>query len=197
MNTLSVSPRSRARRVVLLLALLAGVVAGCQDPFKLTARSANFDATFELWAVSGTPAAYPSGLLVPQGVVVRLDPSGNFDVAFDIDALGRLVVIPVSSAVAPVTGPRAIGFQRTAATYNSIIEAPKSGWTNDSLFVVAPGETFLVKVTTQYCQFDLRRETYAKFLVDSVLPAERRIKLVSRVNPNCGFRSLAAGIPLF
>lgn len=189
---------SAPRRRVLLtvLAVVLGAVA-CQDPFKLTARSINIDVGFELWAMSGSPAAYPSGLLVPQASVVRLDAAGSFDLAFDIDANGRLVVLPVSSVVSPIAGTRLIGFQRASGIYNALLEAPKDGWLNDTLFLVNEGQSFFVKVATQFCQFDLRQDIYAKFYVDSVVPAERRIKLSARVNPNCGFRALTSGIPEF
>ena len=194
--TLPILSAPRRRALVALLAVGVGVVA-CQDPFKLTARSVNLDATFELWAMSGSPAAYPSGLLVPQASVVRLDAAGSFDLAFDIDGNGRLKVLPVSSVVSPIAGSRPIGFQRAPGIYNSLLEAPKDGWTNDTLFLVNEGQSFFVKVTTQFCQFDLRQDIYAKFYVDSVIPAQRRIKLSARVNPNCGFRALTSGIPEF
>lgn len=192
LNILS-APR---RRLVALLAVILGAVA-CEDPFKLTARSVNIDATFEVWAMSGSPASYPSGLLVPQASVVRLDAAGSFDIAFDIDPDGRLMVLPVSSVVSPIAGTRLIGFQRGLGVYNALVEAPKSGWLNDTLFLVNEGQSFFVKVATQFCQFDLRQDIYAKFYVDSVLPAQRRIKLSARVNPNCGFRALTSGIPEF
>jgi len=52
-------------------------------------------------------------------------------------------------------------------------------------------------VQTQFCQFDVRQDIHAKFFVDSVLPAERRVKLSARVNPNCGLRSLRTGTPTY
>ena len=59
------------------------------------------------------------------------------------------------------------------------------------------GQSFLVKVNTLYCQYDLQQVVYAKFLVDSVIPAERRMKISARINPNCGFRSFLSGVPEF
>ena len=194
--TLNILSAPRRRALVAFLAVLLGVVA-CEDPFKLTARRINIDATFEVWALSGSPAAYPSGLLVPQASVVRLDAAGSFDLAFDIDPNGRLMVLPVSSVVSPIAGTRAIGFQRAPGIYNALIEAPQNGWQNDTIFVVNEGQSFFVKVATQFCQFDLRQDIYAKFYVDSVVTAQRRIKLSARVNPNCGFRALTSGIPEF
>lgn len=188
---------SRPVRRALVVLVAAAAAAACDDPFELTASQPNIDASFELWALTGSPSAYPSGLLVPQASVVRLDAAGSFDIAVDIDADGRLQVLPVGSVVSPLSGSRVIGFQRADGIYNSIVEAPRDGWTNDTLFVVNEGQTFLVKVNTAYCQFDLRQDIYAKFYVDSVIPAERRVKLLARVNPNCGFRALTSGIPEF
>ena len=190
----SLAPRSR--RALAALALAFGAAA-CEDPFQLRASNPNADALFEIWAMSGAPAAYPSGLLVAQTSVVRLDAAGSFDLAFDIDADGRLMVWPVTSVVSPIAGSRAIAFQRATVAYNALLEAPKTGWTNDTLLLVDMGDVFFAKVTTLYCQYDLRQDIYAKFLVDSIIPAERRIRLSARVNPNCGFRSLVQGVPEF
>jgi hypothetical protein len=192
-------PVRRLRRglVAALLLVVAGAAA-CEDPFKITAQNPNVDASFELWALNGgAPAAYPTAVLVPQASAVRLDAAGSFDLAFDIDNTGRVRVLPVGSVVAPIAGTRDIQFQRSNGPYNAIAEAPKTGWTSDSVLVINPGQMFLVKVNTLYCQYDLQQFVYAKFIVDSVIPAENRIKLSARINPNCGFRSFLTGIPEF
>ncbi len=191
--------RSLARRARRLLSvvLVPLSAAGCDDPFRLTANRENVDAVFELWAMTGSPAAYPSGLVVAQATAVPLDALGSFDLAFDIDTTGRLKVYPVASVVSPLTGARQVEFQRATVPYSVVAEAPRTGWTRDSVLVVNVGQVFLVKVPTQYCQFDIRQEIYAKISVDSVDVTERRIRLGARVNPNCGFRSLLSGVPEF
>lgn len=196
--TLSMPLARRLRRGLLLgaVAALAGAAA-CDDPFKLRAQSPNLDNTFEFWALTGSPAAFPSALLVPQATAVRLDAGGSFDLAFDIDADGRVRVYPVGSVVAPIAGTRAVEFLRGTGPYNTIVEAPRTGWLTDSVLIVNEGASFLVKVTTQFCQYELQQVVYAKFFVDSVIPAERRMKISARINPNCGFRSLLSGIPEF
>ena len=191
----------RARRglLVLTLAGLAGIAA-CEDPFTPQAAGPNIDQSFELWALTGTPVSYPSAVVVASSFgpfALRLDASGSFDLAFDIDTTGRLVVYPVSSIVAPVSGTREVQFLRGVGPYNTIVEAPRTGWTSDTVLVVNEGQTFLVKVTTLVCQYDIRQQVYAKFAVDSILVADRRIKLSARINPNCGFRSLLSGVPEF
>ncbi|MFN0097896.1 MAG: hypothetical protein ACKVS7_04410 [Gemmatimonadaceae bacterium] len=195
MKTLA-SALSPRRRSVWLAALAAlTLVAACEDPFEIRANAPNIDATFEVWAITGSPSAYPSGVLLPQATVIRLDAAGSFDLAFDIDQDGRVMVLPVSSVVSPVTGTRQIFFQRTSLPYNSIIDAPRDGWEADSVLLINPGQPFLVRATTQFCQFSQLQDIYARILVDSVILSERRIKMSARVNPNCGFRSFVSGIP--
>ena len=190
-------PERRARSFAFAALLLVIGVAGCQDPFKIRAKAENVDTRFELWALTGAPVAYPSGLVVPLRAVVRVDAAGSFDLAFDINAEGRLVVLPVSVVVSPIAGSRQIGLQRAATTYSSVAEAPRTGWTNDSSLVLNQGQTFLAKVNTILCQYELQQVVYAKFYVDSIIPDERRVKLIGRVNSNCGFRSLELGLPTY
>lgn len=195
-------PARRARRLpfrcrVGAALALGAALAACDDPFQLTASRPNIDESFEVWAITGSPASYPAGILVPQAAAVPLDAAGTFDLAFDIDADGRLMVYPTSAIVSPLTGARLVEFQRITGSFTGTAEAPRTGWTADSVLLVNPGQGFLVKVRTLFCQFDFRQEVYAKFFVDSVIPAERRIKLGARINPNCGFRSLLSGVPEF
>lgn len=205
MNRLSVvlrrTPLRRSVRVrrFLLLAAAAGLVAavGCDDPFAPRADSPTFNTGVEVWALTGAPTSYPTVILVPQALTVRPDAGGSFDLGFDIDADGRLLVVPMSKIVAPLSGARSIGIIRTNDIFNTILEAPRTGWTFDSTLSVNVGQTFIVRVTTLYCNGQFRNEVYAKYHVDSVLTAERRIRLSGTVNPNCGFRSFASGIPKY
>lgn len=191
------SARHLRRGLLCAAASVLALTTACDDPFKRTASSPNLDNTFEFWALTGSPAPFPTALLVPQATAVRLDAGGSFDMAFDIDSTGRVNVYPVGAVVAPIAGTRAVEFQRGVGPYNAIAEAPRTGWTADSVLVLNEGQTFLVKVTTLYCQYDIQQVVYGKFLIDSVIPAERRMKISARINPNCGFRSLLSGIPEF
>lgn len=187
-------PRALFVSSALALVLVAGA---CQDPFKLTAQRANVAISLEGWAMSGTAPTLPSVLIVPGFTMTRPDAAGSFDLAFDIDAQGRLTVFPVSSVVAAIAGSRQVGFVRPTQTYDAILEAPRSGWTNDSSIVLVAGDIFITRVSSAFCQFDFRQEIYAKFRVDSIIPAQRRYRLQALINPNCGFRSFQTGVPEF
>jgi hypothetical protein len=186
------------RTLVLATAAAVGALVACDDPFAPRADTPNLDATIEVWALTGSPASYPTVHLVPQRLTVRPDAAASFDLGFDIDPDGRLLVVPVSKVVTNTTlGDRRVGIIRTSEIYNTITEAPREGWIFDSTLSVNVGQVFIVRVQTQFCSGQLQPEVYAKYHVDSVIVAERRIRLSGRVNPNCGFRSFLSGIPTF
>lgn len=190
----------KTNRTFLAAALAAALATGaCDDPFDQGARLPTIDAGLEAWALTGTPPRFPSGLFVPGYTMVSVDAAGSFDVAFDIDPDGRLLVFPMAKVVSPVLGQHTVGLQKTSQNYSTIIEAPRIGWVYDSIMTVNPGASFLVRTTTQYCSpYELRgQEIYAKVYVDSIDAVQRRIKLFMRVNPNCGYRSFLDGIPTY
>jgi hypothetical protein len=184
-------------RLVKLGAMLATVLlaAACEDPFNDDAQLQVVEVQLEAWALTGSPPSFPAGLLVAQHTVIPTDAGGSFDVAFDIDADGRLRVLPVNLVVSPLSGNRSIGLIKRTDLFQTILDAPRAGWVYDEELIVNPGESFLVRVQTPYCQFQLRQDVYAKFFVAEVDPVQRRVVLTGRVNPNCGFRSFAPGIP--
>ena len=63
----------------------------------------------------------------------------------------------------------------------------------------APGETVVIQSAhngdRDICQFALSPYLYAKIAVDSVSLATRTLYLRLGLDPNCGFRSFASGIP--
>jgi len=191
-RALRVRPASLLRALLLIL-----VVGACSDPFKLTASRPNVSTTLEAWAISGTAPTLPSVLIIPGYTMTRPDAAGSFDLAFDVDANGKLVVLPVGSVVHALAGTRNIAFLRPTESFEAILEAPTKGWTNDSLLTLNVGDVFMVRIATLFCQFELRQQIYSKYRVDSIIAPERRAILSAVIDPNCGFRSFQTGIPEF
>lgn len=191
--------RRPPRRLWAVAALLvAGLGLGCgPDPFAPVASSPIVRTIFTVWAISGSPTPYPTGYSVQNNVTVRLEPTGTFDLAFDITPAGKLRVLPVSAVVAPLGGARVIGVQVPSTPYADIDAAPRSGYNADSIIELDVGQAFVVQVPSQLCGFSQQPIIYAKFNVDTIVPADRRAFLTGRINPNCGFRSFADGIPRF
>ena len=189
----------KARLALIATMCVVVVLNACGDPTSLKAYTATSVDTLFVFALSGTPPTYPSGVSIIAKQAVRVDAFAGFDVAFDIDGSGNAVVYPVKLVVASATGQRAVGLQKVAGSFGTVLEAPKTGYESDSSLVVAPGETVVIQSphngTQDICQFALSPYLYAKIGVDSVNVASRTIYLQLGLDPNCGFRSFASGIP--
>ncbi|HEY1952326.1 MAG TPA: hypothetical protein VGG76_05925 [Gemmatimonadaceae bacterium] len=186
---------------LVLLAAIAAVVGlnACGNPTSLTASLPTSTDSLSIFALSGTPAAYPSGLALVQRAPVRVDGSAGFDVAFDINANGDVVIYPVKLVVASPSSARPVGLQKIAGTFEQITTAPNSGFELDSALVMPVGQVVVVQsahnISGDLCQFALNPNIFAKVVVDSINTASRVIYFKLGVDPNCGFRSFAVGIP--
>jgi hypothetical protein len=175
------------------------VLNACGDPTSLKASLPTSVDSLSVFALSGTPPAYPSGIAIVARQPVRVDGFALFDIAFDIDTDGNAVVYPVKLIVATPGGSRPVGLQRSASAFDALTLAPNTGYQSDSALVMHTGEVVVVQAahntSGDLCQFSINPNIYAKIAVDSVDQSARMIFLKMGVDPNCGFRSFVAGIP--
>ena len=80
------------------------LVTGCKDTNILQADLPVVTDTLVAYALSGTSASLPSALSVTFRSTVRVDGTGSFDVGFDFDSAGRVVVSPVRVLVNQLSG---------------------------------------------------------------------------------------------
>jgi len=196
------APRSARRALAFpAILLLAGGGLACGDgntSLYGVASSQNAIRVTSLWALSGTPAALPAAYQFstdsPARPQILTNGAVNFDVAFDIQSDNRVSVLPVRAVVPlPPAGAPVIGLQRSAQTFDATERAPDRNYVNDTTFVVAAGETLLIRLANAGCIYG--EPFYGKFVIDSVIRTERRLVLRSLVNRNCGFRALTEGLP--
>lgn len=189
----------KARLAILAAISAVALLDACGDPTNLKATLPTSVDSLSVFALSGTPPAYPSGVSIVARQPVRVDGFASFDVAFDINASGQAVIYPVKLVVATPGGTRPVGLQRSAGTFETVTEAPKSGYQSDSALVMSTGDVVVVQAahnaSNDLCQFAFNPNIYAKFSVDSVSLASRMIFFKLGVDLNCGFRSFATGIP--
>lgn len=182
------------------VAAVAGL-SGCDDTLGLRAYVSVAYDTLSAYGMTATPVSFPVAYSASDGLVVRVDPTIAFDVAFDLTTDGRVRLIPARristtrllSGLATAT-PR-VGMQLVKGTFESMTKAPTGGYTYDSTFVVAPGEGVVFELASDACQYSLASQLYAKLVVDSVASARRQIYFRAVRDPNCGFRSLQPGVP--
>ena len=187
-----------SRKLALALVACASILTACDDPNLLEAQLPTVTDVYDVFALSGTPAAYPSGINTYVRSTVRVDGNANFDVAFDIDAEGKILIYPVQRVVSSLTGGRRVGLRKVPGTFAEVDLAP-SGTYADSVIVTTPGEVVVVQSlrngVADACQFDISPFIYTKLTVDSVSTASRVIRVSTVLDPNCGFRSFESGIP--
>jgi hypothetical protein len=199
--------KSRLSRLplrVLSIALVAGLAA-CDDPNENTQLNTVFADTLTAYALNGTSPSFPSGYRAAAGAVTRADGNFNFDIAFDIDAANKVVIYPQRFVGVPcivgapncggVLGAKRVGLQRLTVPFDSLGRAAGGGYVFDSSFVVSPGESLAMQVQdSQDCAFFISTVHYTKLVVDSIDAARRAVFFRTVHNPNCGYRSLVAGV---
>ncbi len=186
------------RRFALAIVASASMLSACGDPQSLRASLPTVQDTYTVFALTGTPAAYPSGINTYFRSAVRVDGTANFDVALDLDASGNVVIYPVQKIVSSLSATRRVGLRKVDGPFESVLLAP-SGTYADSVIVAKDGDIVVLQAqrngSGDACQFDFSPYIYSKLLVDSIAPATRTIVVQSVLDPNCGFRSFESGIP--
>jgi hypothetical protein len=186
------------RKFALAMVASASILAACGDSRLLEATLPTVGDAYTVFALTGTPAAYPSGINSYARAAVRVDGFANFDVAFDIDANGNAVLYPVQKIVSSLSAERHVGLRKVAGVFDSVTIAP-SGVYADSAVVAAEGDVVIAQSVRNgsgdACQFAISPYIYTKLLVDSIAPDTRSIVVHAVLDPNCGFRSFEPGIP--
>jgi hypothetical protein len=184
---------SHPARVVVLGAV--ATLAGCEDPVSIIAID-NRDRQFAVFALNGTLATLPAGILVQEAIAVRIDANLGFDLAFDLKSADSIAVHTVGFVASQLTQPRRVGLQSTSASFSEATTAPISGYVYDSTLAVGIGQTVFVDVFDASCAGSiLGQNIRGKLRVDSLDFANRTIYLHVLSNPNCGFKSLVVGTP--
>ena len=192
----------RALRVV-AFAATAVLLAACDNPFAPRARTETATASFSIGAVNAPAVGVPALWRIGNLVTFRVDSIGaQFDLAFELAGAGQVRVFPAAKVFSSLGGlggqaPHRVALLPVAQPYDALTIAPERGYLIDSAQVVTVGQAVVVRSESDFCNFDPngRRELYAKFVVDSVNAATRRLFLRTTVVRSCGFRSFAAGLP--
>ena len=191
----------RLMRVVVVA--LATAAVACGDPTVPKATIVNLQLNYSVYALTGAPPATANAMNLFVGPA-RADASFDFDVALDFDATGKISVYPVRAVAGPLAGlvPTRVGLQTVSGSFESVRAAPERGYDTLNVQKITPGTTVvaeLVDLVQGLCLYSLNgQSTYAKFVVDSVIPSTRKFYVRSVGNANCGYKSLVPdSIPTF
>ena len=184
-------------RILAMVAAGALAVSACDDPNEDILRNEVIADTLTVFALTGTPPAFPAAYNASIGAVTRADGNFNFDIAFDLEGASRVVIYPqrlVGIPGNPLIASKPVGLQKLTVPFDQLTRAPSSGFAFDSALVLAPGEGAVMQVQDIVtCQFQFSTVLYTKFVIDSVDVQRRAIYFRAVHDPNCGFRSLVPG----
>ena len=186
---------TRLSRVALVALAVLGVA--CGDPTLAKATYASGLASSTVYALTGAPASVPTALFFLTGPK-HADATFAFDVAFDLDASNRPVILPVRVVAGAVAGPKKrVGLQVVSGRFEALTEVPSTGYDTLNAKTVVPGAVLAVELVDPqacYSSYNLTILTsqliYAKLVVDSIDVPSRRLFVRTVVDPNCGYRQV-------
>jgi len=171
------------------------VAGACDDPFAPRATTSVRTDSFVVYAVSETPVNVPSAFNIVFFTPLRLEPTYGFDLVFDIDESGEVVVIPARLVGGAVTSNRFVGLQRVTGDYDDLTQAPVTGYEYDSTVTLGLREAVLVELRADQCQFQTSQFLYSKIRILAIDQTRRLLSFEITYDPNCGFRSFLPGVP--
>jgi len=195
MNHRSLGLRSKIVALSATTLAIAGVA--CGDLTGVPASLPTLTDSTVVYAINGAPPGAPTALHVFAGQLFSADATFLFDVAFDIDASGRPVLLPQRAVASGLASTHTVGLQVATGTFESLTKAPKSGYRVDTALVATPNVPVLVQtIDPNACGVSLTGTTlYAKVVIRSVDPVARQMVIQFTTDPNCGFLSFLPGIP--
>jgi hypothetical protein len=191
------STRRISRLAALAAAILALAASGCKDITGLPASLPVISDSGVVYAINGAPAGAPTALEMFTGTLLPADAGLLFDFAFDIDSVGHVVILPQRVVANGLATTHTVALRSDTVAYESLTRAPTGGYRADTALVTVPGRMVLVQSTNPAaCSTSLTGTTiFAKVIADVVDPATRQLIVRYTIDPNCGFRSFASGIP--
>ncbi|HEY4131909.1 MAG TPA: hypothetical protein VGM50_14915 [Gemmatimonadaceae bacterium] len=177
--------------------LVLATAAACGDLTGVPASLPTLSDSGIVYALNGAPPGAPTALHMFSGTLLAADGSFIFDVAFDIDSAGNVVVLPEPAVASGLVTNHTVSLATVPDAYDALGSAPKITYRADTALVTKPNVTIVAQSSDpNACGVSLTGTTlYAKIVVTSVDLVNRQLKVRFTSDPNCGFRSFSSGIP--
>jgi hypothetical protein len=189
--------RSTSRIVALAAAGLSIIGVACGELTGVPASLPTLTDSGTVYALNGAPPGAPTALHVFSGTLLPATAAFVFDVAFDIDASGHVLIIPQSVVATGLSSNHTVGLQSVSGDFDALTLAPKSGYRADTTLITNPGQVVAIQSSDpNACGISLTGSTlYGKVVVTSIDAVARTLSVRFAVDPNCGFYSFAPGVP--
>jgi hypothetical protein len=185
-------------KIVAFFAATAIVAAAaCGDFTGVPASLPTISDSGIVYAINGAPPGAPTALYLFAGSLVAADANFLFDIAFDVDSAGNVVVLPQRAVASGLATTHTVAIASVTDNFDALGSAPKITYRADTALVTKPNVTIVVQSTdANACGVSLTGTTlFGKFVVTAVDPVTKQLKVRFTADPNCGFRSFSSGIP--
>jgi hypothetical protein len=165
-------------------------LAACSDLNLPDAVFPNVVDTLTLSSIIDTPVNEPSAYSIPDRRLVRTDLTSSFDFAYIRDG-SRNLLVPLDGFD---LGGRSSnpGLQASTLDFGAIVDPPNNGYATTDSLALAVGDVVIARSRVA-CFLGVPQ--YAKLEVLSFDATRRTMTFRVVANTNCGYRSLALGIP--
>ncbi|HEY7393620.1 MAG TPA: hypothetical protein VH559_02185 [Gemmatimonadaceae bacterium] len=183
--------------LVVAASVIVAFAAACSEFTGVPASLPTLTDSGTVFALNGAPANAPTALHLYTGTRLAADASFTFDIAFDIDADGNPVILPLRTVASGLAGAHTVSLQNINQDFSTLEQAPKSGYRADTALVTRVGQTIAIQsLDGNICGISVTGTSiYAKLVVLSLNPNLRTMSIQYTVDPNCGFVSFLPGIP--
>lgn len=173
-----------------LLAVVAFALVACADDDLPDAIYDNTVETFTIGSLLDTPVAVPSAFSIPENRVVRTDQSPGFDFAY-VQVGSRHLLVPLDALGlgSRTTNP---GLLHSGLSFDLLVDPPSDGYITTDSVAIAVGDVVVARSRVA-CYLGVPQ--YAKLLVKAIDDVAKTVTFDAVANINCGYRSLALGLP--
>ncbi|HEY4306603.1 MAG TPA: hypothetical protein VGM82_19165 [Gemmatimonadaceae bacterium] len=187
----------------LAFAVAALTAVACKGFTEVPASLTTVTESSTVYALNGAPLGAPTAIhaYVANGVggaFVPADADFLFDVAFDIDSLAQVHILPQRQVAAGLQTTHTVSLATVPDTFEAVTRVPDGlTFRPDTGMIIARGQVVIAQVTdATACSFSITGTTlFAKIAVKAINRVDRTMQVKLTVDPNCGFRSFASGIP--
>jgi hypothetical protein len=193
-------PTSRSRRKIgafIAATLTVAAAAACGDFTGVPASLPTFTDSGVVYALNGAPPGAPTALHMFSGTLLAADGGFVFDVAFDIDGAGNVVILPEPAVASGLVTNHTVSLATVPDAFDALGSAPKIAYRADTALVTRANVTIVVQSSDpNACGVSITGTSlFGKIVVTSVDPVARQLRVRYTTDPNCGFRSFSSGIP--
>ncbi|HEY3934631.1 MAG TPA: hypothetical protein VGL65_08425 [Gemmatimonadales bacterium] len=179
------------RRFVVLVGI--SFLAACNYNALAPADVENAVDTVTMGSLFGADLRFPSAFDITVGQPVRTDQTSSFDFVYDIDSLGRHLLIPLHGLVGLGSATEANpGFIVETGTFDQLTNAPTDTYLTTDSLVIVPGEVLAARSRVA-CYLAVPQ--YAKFQVIDFDDSLKTVRLQVLADINCGYKNLQPGLP--